>query len=243
MHGLEEPGAPPLFHADRIDASVRILSFFGRQFALDGLTIDKPEVAIAVDKNGHSNVPSPKQRGPSRPWRSTLFSLRIGQLALRGGGVSYNNRRTPLALDGRNFEFTLHYDAPASGADSYVGNFQWKQVRLAAKRDMPFRFDVSAKFTLHRDSFELQELVWTGPHSQLNLRADLASFARPDWDFRYRGRLSLDDVRDDFPQSERASSHHRFFGAGSLYGERGRRKWCGEVRGVDRDRLLQRARY
>ncbi|MFZ0979553.1 MAG: hypothetical protein WAN23_09135, partial [Candidatus Acidiferrales bacterium] len=195
VHGLEEPGAPPLFHADRIDASVRVLSFFGHQFALEGLTIDKPEVAIAVDKNGHTNVPSPKQRGPSRPWRSTLFSLRIGQLALRGGGVSYNNRRTPLALDGRNFECTLHYDAPASGADSYVGSFQWKQVRLAAKRDMPFRFDVSAKFTLHRDSFELQELVWTGPHSQLNLRADLASFARPDWDFRYRGRLSLDDVR------------------------------------------------
>ena len=195
VHGLEEPGAPPLFHADRIDASVRILSFFGRQFALDKLAIDEPEVAITVDKNGHTNVPSPKQRGPSRPWRSTLFSLRIGQLALRGGGVSYNNQRTPLALDGRNFEFTLHYDVPASGADSYVGSFQWKQVRLAAKRDMPFRFDVSAKFTLHRDSFELQELVWTGPHSQLNLRAELTSFARPDWDFRYRGRLSLDDVR------------------------------------------------
>ena len=46
VHGLEEPGAPPLFHADRIDASVRILSFFGRQFALDRLAIDEPEVAI-----------------------------------------------------------------------------------------------------------------------------------------------------------------------------------------------------
>ena len=63
---------------------------------------------------------------------------------------------------------------------------------------MPFRFDVSAKFTLHRDAFELQELVWKGPHSQLNLRADLASFAKPDWDLRYRGKLSLDDIRTIF---------------------------------------------
>ena len=195
VHGLEESSAPPLFHADRIDAEVRILSFFGRQFALDELTIDKPEVAVTVDKSGRSNLPTPPRRGPSRPWRATLFSLRIGQLALRDGTVSYNNRRTPVALDGRNFQFTFGYDAPANAADAYVGNFQWKQVRLAAKRDMPFRFDVSAKFTLHRDSFELEEVVWTGPHSQLNLRADLASFARPDWDFRYRGRLSLDDVR------------------------------------------------
>lgn len=198
VHGLEDPSAPPLFHADRIDAGVRILSFFGRQFALDELTIDKPEVAVAIDKNGRSNVPTPAHRGPSRPWRTTLFELRIGHLALRDGAVSYNNRRTPLALDGRNFEFTLRYDAPANAPDAYVGDFEWKQVRLAARRDVPFRFDVSAKFTLQRDSFELQELVWTGPHSQLNLRASLASFARPDWDFRYRGRLSLDDVRTIF---------------------------------------------
>ena len=31
LHGLEAAGQPPLFHADRIEASVRIISFFGRQ--------------------------------------------------------------------------------------------------------------------------------------------------------------------------------------------------------------------
>jgi translocation and assembly module TamB len=198
VHGLEDPSTPPLFHADRIDVEVRILSFFSHQIALDELIVDKPEIAVRIDKNGRSNVPTPKSRGPSRPWRATLFELRIGQLALRDGAVSYNNQRTPLALDGQNFEFTLRYDAPTNAADSYVGSFQWQQVRLAAGRDLPFRFDVSAKFTLHRDAFELQELVWTAPHSQLNLRADLASFAQPDWDLRYRGRLSLDDIRTIF---------------------------------------------
>ena len=33
------------------------------------------------------------------------------------------------------------------------------------------------------------------PHSDLNLRAELASFAKPDWALHYRGRLSLTDVR------------------------------------------------
>jgi translocation and assembly module TamB len=198
IHGLEGPGTPPLFHADRIDVGVRILSLFRHQVALDEVIVEKPEVAVTVDKNGQSNVPSPERRSPGRPWRTTLFDLRIAQLALRDGGVTYDNRRVPLALDGRDFQFTLHYDAPANAADSYVGNFQWRQVRLAARRDLPFRFDVSTKFTLHRDAFELQELVWTGPHSQLNLRANLASFAKPDWDLWYRGKLSLDDIRAIF---------------------------------------------
>ena len=198
VHGLEGPGSPPLFHADRVEVVVKILSVFRHQFALDRLTIDKPEVAVTIDKNGRSNVPTPERRGPTRPWRATLFQLRIGEMALRDGSVIYNNQRTPLAVDGKNFQFALRYDAPANAPDAYVGNFQWQQVRLALRRDVPFRFDVSAKFTLHRDAFELQELVWTGPHSQLNLRANLASFARPDWDFRYRARLSLDDVRTIF---------------------------------------------
>jgi translocation and assembly module TamB len=198
VHGLEGPGAPPLFHADRVDVTARILSLFRHEFALDEVIVERPEVAVAIDKNGHSNVPTPELRRPSRPWQTTVFNLRIGQLALRDGAVSYNNQRTPLVLEGRNFQFTLHYNAPVDAADSYVGSFEWQQVRLAAAHDLPFRFDISAKFTLHRDAFELQELVWTGPHSRLNLRADLASFARPDWDVWYRGKLSLDDVRAIF---------------------------------------------
>jgi translocation and assembly module TamB len=198
LHGLESPGAPPLFHADRMDVTGRILSFFRHEFVLDEVIVEKPEVAVTIDKSGRSNVPTPEGRQPSRSWQTTLFDLRVGQLALRDGAVTYNNQRTPLALDGRNFKFTVHYDAPAAAADAYVGSFEWQQVRLAAGRDMPFRFDVSAKFTLHRGAFELQELVWTGLHSQLNLRARLASFARPDWDLWYRAKLSLDDVRAIF---------------------------------------------
>ena len=195
IHGLEGSGAAPLFHADRIEVGARILSFFGKRIALDEVSVDKPELVIAVDKDGRSNIPTPRVHGPSRPWRATLFQLRIGQLALRDGGVTYNNQRTRLAVDGSDFRFTLHYDVPANAADSYVGSFEWHQIRLAFRRDLPFRFDVAAKFTLQRDAFDLQELVWTGPHSQLNARAKLPSFGKPDWDIWYRGRLSLDDVR------------------------------------------------
>ena len=98
----------------------------------------------------------------------------------------------------RNFDFTLHYDAAPAGADSYLGSFNFHQVHIAERRDLPFAFDLSGKFTLHRDSFELDQLACNLPHSELNLRAELPSFARSDWNLRYRGRLSLEDVRTIF---------------------------------------------
>lgn len=198
VHGLEAADMPPLFHADRVDVGVHIISLLGRKVALDELIVERPEVAVWIDRNGRSNVPTPRARTTNRPWRQTLFSLRIRHLELKDGTVSYNDRRTPLAVDGGNLDFVLHYDAPATGADSYAGNLVWRDVRVAAKRDVPFPFDFSVKFLLHRDSFEVDELVVKVLHSQLNLRAELPSFARGDWDIRYRGRLALADIRHIF---------------------------------------------
>jgi translocation and assembly module TamB len=195
LHGLESGNQPPLFHADRIDASVRVISFFGRQFALDRLTVGRPHAVVRIDRNGRSNVPTPPTPQSNRPWRATLFSLRIGQLALNDGYAQYNDQRVPFDIRGSNFNFALHYDSPAGGADSYIGNLTWQQIELAAKKDMPFPFDFAMKFTLRRDSFSADEVVVRALHSQFNLQAELASFARSDWNLKYRGRLSLADVR------------------------------------------------
>jgi translocation and assembly module TamB len=195
LHGLEDQKAPPLFHADRLNAGIRIVSFFGRKIALDEMIVEKPQVAVRVDKDGHSNVPTPKSRPSDRPWRDTLFDLKIGDLELRDGTVNYNDRRTPLVITGKDLEFTLRYAAPMSGPDAYVGNLTWKQVELAQAHNVPFRFDIVTKFTLHRNAFELDDLVCKLPHSELDLRAEMPSFAKGDWNLHYRAKLALEDVR------------------------------------------------
>ena len=215
LHGLEAAGTPPLFHAARVDLQIHILSFWGRQFALNELLIDRPQVAVRFDKNGHSNLTPPKMQPSNRPWRDTLFHLRIGRLALRDGSATINDRRIPLDLHGQDLQFLLHYDASSPGAESYVGNFSCQKVELAERRDVPFRFDISTKFTLHRDSFELDQLVWKLPHSELNLRAELPTFARSDWNVRYRGRLSLADVRTILRQPTTPDGIAEFSGLGS----------------------------
>jgi translocation and assembly module TamB len=195
LHGLESASEPPLFHADRVEAGLHIVSFWGRKVSLDELIVTHPQVYVRVDANGRNNLPTPPVHETSRPWRDTLFDLTIGRLELNAGSLQYNDRRVPLDVRGQNLVFRMQYDRPASGADSYVGDLVWQQVEVAAKRDATFRMNVSTKFTLHRDSFELDQLICQLPHSELNLRAELPSFASPDWNLHYRGRLALADVR------------------------------------------------
>ena len=194
LHGLENGDQPPLFHADRVDVGVTILSFFHRQFALNELVIDRPQLAIQFDENGRSNLPTPKIAS-TESWRHNLFDLQIRWLELRDGSALINDRRVPLTAKGQNFEFKLNYEPAAQGADSYIGNLQWKQVEITERKDASFRSDLSAKFTLHRNAFDLDEFVWKLPHSELNLRAELPSFAQQNWNFRYRARISLVDFR------------------------------------------------
>jgi translocation and assembly module TamB len=215
LHGLEATGNPPLFHAAHVNLQIHVFSLWDKQFVLDELLIDRPQLSVRFEKNGQTNLPTPKIKTANRPWRETLFQLRIGRLELRDGSADINDRRYPLEIRGQALQFQLHYDAPALGSESYVGNFTWQKVELAERRDVPFRFDISAKFTLHRDAFELDELVWKLPHSELNLRAELPTFARQDWNVRYRGRLSLADVRTIFREPTTPDGIADFSGQGS----------------------------
>ena len=89
---------------------------------------------------------------------------------------------------------------------------------------MPFPFDLSVKFTLHRDSFEADEIVLKVLHSELNLSAELPSFARSDWNLKYRGRLSLADVRKITRQPTTPDGDADFSGQAHYAGGAGRRR-------------------
>jgi hypothetical protein len=198
LHGLEPATAKPLFHADRVDVGITVLSFFGKEFKVDELIAEHPEVSVRFDKTGASNIPKPKIAASDRPWQETLFNLKIGRLELRNGGADINDQKIPLDVQGENLAFLLQYVAQGLNDHAYVGNLHWDQVNVALAKDLPFRFTLSAKFTLHPNAFELNELVWTLPHSELNLRAELANFSKTDWIVHYRGRLALQDIRTIF---------------------------------------------
>src|SRR2546427_1348835 len=66
---------------------------------------------------------------------------------------------------------------------------------LTAKRYLPVLADVSVKFTLSHTGFTAEQAVLRFGHSQVDAQAELADFTNPDWKFRYRGWLRLEDLR------------------------------------------------
>ena len=199
LHGLEDSGMPPLFHADKIIVRAHIVSFFGRKIALEELVVVRPEIGLRIGPDGRSNFPGPKiPPKEKRPWREQLFDLQVGKFQWNAGSIFYNDAKVPIAVEGSNFNFSLAYESAGAGNDTYAGKLDWQDFQIAAQRWIPFHTALTAKFTLGRDSFSLDELIWKFPHSELNVRAELPTFAANNWNFRYRSRFTLEDMRTIF---------------------------------------------
>jgi len=216
VHGTEPEGTPPLFHVERMVVDLRVVSFFGRKIALDELKMDRPEVFVRIDADGRTNFPGPKvQRAPGKPWQERVFDLTARQLRLSDGSIAFNDVRVPLAVEGGAFSFAVDFHAPAPGREFYTGQMSCQGMKIAARRYQPFQSDLHAKFTLERDAFLLEQLLWILPGSNLDATARVSGFADPKWNFRYRGRLALDDLRTILRKPTAPSGRVDFTGEGT----------------------------
>lgn len=200
VHGREPAGTPPFFHADRLEVALSIDNFWGRKISLRSLDLTRPSVHIRFESDGSSNAPAPRpsaqpQPQPGTPLRQRLFAFATGRLRIVDGELLLNDVRMPLVASGDRFDLTLDYSERA-GVPSYLGDLRWQQFDLAVRRYLPFRSDVSMRFQFQPNSFAVTQLVWNLPHTSIDAQFDLASFAQPAWNFRYRGRLDLQDIRD-----------------------------------------------
>jgi translocation and assembly module TamB len=196
IHGREPAGMEPLFTAEEVQAGLRIDSFWGRRISLNELVVQKPHVHIRVEKNGATNVPEPpRPASANRPLRDTLFALHIRRVLLVDGWLLYNDTKTPITVHGGDLRFGL--DAGGTlDRPLYIGNLDWQTMQFSSKRYMPLPVGLSAKFTIWRDGFTLEQGVFTAGHSHLDAQAEMNGFSNPKWSFRYRGWVDLLDFRE-----------------------------------------------
>ena len=233
IHGKEPAGAEPFFSAEEVQAGLRIDSVWARRVSVNELRIQKPHVHVRVDKNGMTNVPAPPRPALSnKPTRETLFELRIRSLLLEDGWILYNDVKTPLAVKGGSLRLALE----AGGTPEnplYLGNLEWHSVQFTSKRYLPLPVSLTAKFTLWRDGFALEQGALSAGRSHLDAQAEMNSFVKPQWTFRYRGRIDLLDFRDTLREpmvptgrvdlrGEGQFAGGQFKGSGSYSGQIGR---------------------
>ncbi len=195
IHGLEPPSAPPFVHIDRIRVGVDLAALLGGKVVLSNVSVVNPSVYIHVDHAGHSNIPRPPHRGPSKPWQQRLFSITIDHLRLERGVILFNDRRIRLSASGGRFTFAMSYLPSAVGHDRYHGEVAWKDMEVAAKRWIPFPSSWSVKFTIGRQGGSLDQMRWELPHSWVEARADWPNWTQKRFEAHYRAYLSLSDIR------------------------------------------------
>jgi translocation and assembly module TamB len=219
LHGREPAGTPPLFHADRLEFGIHVESFWNRRISLGNVEISHFSTHVRVEKDGSTNIPGPT--GPAKPASlsvQNVFDLKIEQLHLEDGEILWNDTRTPLTASGGRFEFAVDYTTE-DGKPVYLGSASWKAFEIDAMRYLPFKSDISARFTLRPNTFSVTQLQWKALHSEIDAQANLSSFSQPAWTFRYRSQFRLEDLWTVLRQKNAPSAHIEFAGEGRYDGQ------------------------
>jgi translocation and assembly module TamB len=214
IHGKEPAGTEPLLSANEVEAGLRIESFWGRKISLEELFVREPHVHIRVDKTGTTNVPVPR-RSPSKPVRDTLFALHIQRLQIEDGWIFYNDVKAPLVVKGGELKLSLDAGGTAENP-LYVGNLEWQSVQFTSKPYQPLPVSLSAKFTFWRDGFTVEQGMLNAGRSHLDAQAEMSNFAKPQWNFRYRGWTELLDFRETLRNPLVPTGRVDFRGEGQL---------------------------
>jgi translocation and assembly module TamB len=137
----------------------------------------------------------PRSASRNKPLRDTLFELHIGRLLLSDGWLLYNDTKTPITVHGGDLRLWLDVGGTQEHP-LYLGDLDWQNLQFTSKRYAPLRVGLTAKFSLWRDGFTLEQGVFRAGHSHLDAQVEMNGFANPQWNFRYRGLVDLLDFRE-----------------------------------------------
>jgi translocation and assembly module TamB len=216
IHGHEPPGTQPFFSAMEVQAKLQIDSIWGRKVSLTDLLVKEPEVHIRVAKDGSTNVPIPPRTNvPRQPLRESLFDLRVRRVKIENGWFLYNEVKVPLAVEGGDLQLT--FDAGGTlDHPLYLGDLQWQGIRFSAQGMVPVPANLSAKFTVWREGFTLEQGVLSAGRSHIDAQAEMSDFTKPRWSFRYRGWVELLDFRETFRSLMTPTGHVDVRGEGTF---------------------------
>lgn len=216
IHGSEPAGSQPLFLAEQVQAELQVDSFWGRKASLSDLIVKKPQIHIRIARDGSSNVPAPRQPSSSKKdLRESLFDLRVRKVKIENGWLRYNEVEVPLAVEGG--EMSLALDAGGTLEHPlYLGHLEWQRIRFTAQKMAPVPANLSAKFTIWREGFTLDQGTLSAGRSHLDVQAEMSDFTKPKWNFRYRGWVELLDLRETFRSPMTPTGHVDVRGEGTF---------------------------
>ena len=139
IHGTEAPGEMPYVSAAKIFLRLHLnvilthLRGVGPQsrISLRYLRVEQPHVHLIIDKDGHTNQPTPKHPSTStEPVQDTLLDLQARKVELANGLAVVNDKALPFDLSANDLSAEVHYIKKADhyGATIDLANLQTKMA-------------------------------------------------------------------------------------------------------------------
>ncbi|MDE3105598.1 MAG: translocation/assembly module TamB domain-containing protein [Acidobacteriota bacterium] len=197
IHGLEAADQAPYLSAEHIELRLRILHLleraagsFSSRVSLDRLWVQRPQVHLIIDKDGHTNQPVPRHATrATQPLTDTLLDLKAGDVRVTDGTVLLNDQPIPFAFAARELDAQMRYQP---GQDAYAIQTQIADLRTRMAAQPEVRSTLAAELTLGRNVATLSRLSFrSGGVSELTVSGELHNFAQPSWKVTGKGSIAL----------------------------------------------------
>jgi len=198
IHGTEAPTEMPYLSASKIFVRLHLnlilthIVGVGPQsrISLRYLRVEQPHVHLIIDKNGHTNQPTPKHSTPStEPIQDTLLDLQARKIELVDGLAVLNDRAIPFDLAAANLNAQVLY---LKKQDRYSATIDLADLRtkMAAQPEVQSKLHLTAQ--VGRDMASLNSFDFTtGASTHLAANAAINHFASPEWQANVTGAIEL----------------------------------------------------
>ncbi|MBI1895232.1 MAG: hypothetical protein HYS04_01655, partial [Acidobacteria bacterium] len=190
LHGTEPAGERPLFRAQSLQLTLKLVSALKRDVDIHALVVDQPEVNILVNENGITNFPTPKiKRERTKDPVEQLLDLAVREFTVRNGYVRYADKKVAVEMRGRNLNARLAYDFTGP---RYVGEIKFTDLGLDSARTLPMHLTYDSKVALERNRLVVENARLAMKRSSIVLRGEITNFADPHarFDTRIMGNLA-----------------------------------------------------
>jgi uncharacterized protein involved in outer membrane biogenesis len=190
-YGVMVHGAPPYFEpslieADALHVGITVASLLRRSWYVNELRLEHPVARVFVDRNGHTNLPAGKKQDASPVSSSNLFDLGIRHLMLDRGEIYFNNRKSDLSGDLRDFSLQAAFEAVAK---RYTGSLSYRDGHLQIKNTKTVGHGLQAHFAATPKQFRVDSAELQSGNSRLTAVGNIRDYSQPQMHFTYEASI------------------------------------------------------
>jgi len=191
LHGAESAGAPPLVEVPRAVIDLKILSFVQKKVNVAAIRLERPRAHLIRDAQGRWNFPEPPALRRSKSPVETILDLAIGELAIQGAEIHYEDAIVPVDLRAHDFVASLRYERLGR---AYAGSFSMRRSTLAQPLAVPVQFDLQGPVRIGAAGFTMRAVEAAVGNSTVRASVTLSDWRTPRLAIEGGGEVHVADL-------------------------------------------------